>query len=220
MAMEERNSEHKGGGMTVLRHLKNKLTAGLLVVIPVGITIFILKFLFNLADGVLAPVMTRLLLWFHAEADYVPGLGMVTGLIVIYLAGIIATNLLGRRLMKVGDELLERIPFVKSIYSSSKQLTNVFSQSGKENERKPVWVEFPRAGSYALGFQTGNLVAGTGERYVTVFVPTSPNPTSGFVLFVEEERAYPAELTVEEAMKVVVSGGMVTPEKIFPQKMQ
>lgn len=206
--------------LSILRHFKKKLMTGLLVVIPLGITIFILKFLFNLADGVLAPVLTRMVTWFHAEAEYVPGLGMLSGLIVIYIAGVIAGNLLGRRMVAWWDDALSRIPVVKTIYSSSKQVANVFSPGDKNAFRRAVYVEFPCAGSYAIAFQTGTVPAASGKRYASVFVPTAPNPTGGYVLFLEEEKVYPADFGVEEAMKIVVSGGMVTPDLIRAAKLQ
>jgi len=211
--------EQPGMGRALVRHLKKRLMTGLLIVIPVGITIFILKFLFNLADGVLAPVIARMVTWFHAEAEYIPGLGMIAGLIIVYLAGLLAGNLLGRRMVAWWDEALSHIPLVKSIYASSKQVTNVLSSEGKE-ERRAVWVEFPCAGSYAIAFQTGVVPAVSGKRYASVFVPTAPNPTSGYVLFLEEEKVYPADIGVEEAMKIVVSGGMVTPAQIKAAKLQ
>ena len=211
--------EPAGVGRAIIRHLKKRLMTGLLIVIPVGITIFILKFLFNLADGVLGPSIAKIVTLFHAEADYIPGLGMIAGLVIIYLAGLLAGNLLGRRMVAWWEEALSRIPLVKSIYASSKQVTNVFSAEGKE-ERRAVWIEFPCAGSYAIAFQTGVVPAVSGKRYASVFVPTAPNPTSGYVLYLEEEKVYPASFGVEEAMKIVVSGGMVTPELIRAAKLQ
>lgn len=209
-----------GLGQRVLRHLKKTLMTGLLVVIPLGITIFILKFMFNLADGVLAPAITRVVTWLHAETEYIPGLGMIAGLIVIYLAGLLAGNLLGRRMVAWWDEVLSRIPLVKTIYSSSKQVANVFSPGEKSSARRAVFVEFPCAGSYAIAFQTDSVPTDSGKHYASVFVPTAPNPTSGYVLFIEEDKVYPAHLGVEEAMKIVVSGGMVTPEMIQAAKLQ
>ena len=188
-------------------HLKGKFFAGLFVVIPVGITIFILTFLFNFADGILGSYLDSLFsLVSHREA-HVPGLGMITGAVVIYLAGFLATNVLGKHLFRWGDELLTRIPLVKSIYSSSKQLTKVFSE-GKTSYRRAVFVEWPRPGVRAIGFVTAE-VERDGQRLVVVYVPTMPNPTSGFALFFREDEVYESGMTVEEAVKFVVSGGMV-----------
>ena len=191
----------------LVKHLKGTFIAGLFVVIPIGITIFILKFLFNFTDGILSSYLDRLFgLIFHHEL-HVPGLGIITGAVVIYLAGLLATNVLGTQLLKLGDKLLSRIPLVNSIYSSSKQLTKVFRE-GKSSYRRAVFVEWPRAGVKAVGFVTAE-VERNGERLVVVYVPTMPNPTSGFALFFREEDVVDSGMTVEEAVKFVVSGGAV-----------
>ena len=191
----------------IIDHLRRTFIAGLFVIIPVGITIFILKFLFNFADGILGSYLDSLLsMIIHREA-HIPGLGMITGAIVIYLAGILATNVIGTQLLHWWDRLLSRIPIVKSIYNSSKQLTKVFSE-GKTSYRRAVFVEWPRPGVRAIGFVTAE-VERDGQRLVVVYVPTMPNPTSGFALFFSEDQVYDSGMTVEEAVKFVVSGGVV-----------
>jgi uncharacterized membrane protein len=176
----------------LVKHLKGTFIAGLFVVIPIGITIFILKFLFNFTTG---------------QDLHFPGLGIITGAVVIYLAGLLATNVLGTQLLKLGDNLLNRIPLVNSIYSSSKQLTKVFRE-GKSSYRRAVFVEWPRTGVKAVGFVTAEMER-NGERLVVVYVPTMPNPTSGFALFFREEDVVDSGMTVEEALKFVVSGGAI-----------
>jgi uncharacterized membrane protein len=190
-----------------VNHLKGTFIAGLFVVIPIGITIFILKFLFNFTDGILSSYLDKLFsIFFHYEL-HVPGLGIITGVVVIYLAGLLATNVLGTQLLKLGDNLLSRIPLVNSIYSSSKQLIKVFRE-GKSSYRRAVFVEWPRPGVKAVGFVTAEVVR-NGERLVVVYVPTMPNPTSGFALFFREEDVFDSGMTVEEALKFVVSGGAI-----------
>jgi uncharacterized membrane protein len=188
-------------------HLKGKFITGLFIVVPVGITIFILKFLFNFADGILGSYLDSIFPLFIHHEYHIPGLGMLTGFIVIYLSGILATNVMGTRIIKWWDELLSRIPLVKSIYSSSKQLTQVFKE-GKTSYRRAVFVEWPREGVRAVGFVTGE-VERDGEKLVVVYVPTMPNPTSGFALFFRECEVHDSGMTVEEAVKFVVSGGAV-----------
>ena len=188
-------------------HLKGKFFAGLFVVIPVGITIFILKFLFNFADGILGSYLDSLFSLVSHRETHFPGLGMITGAVVVYLAGILATNVLGKQLFRWGDELLTRIPLVKSIYSSSKQLTQVFRE-GKTSYRRAVFVEWPRPGVRAVGFVTAE-VEREGQRLVVVYVPTMPNPTSGFALFFRADEVFESGMSVEEAVKFVVSGGVV-----------
>lgn len=191
----------------VFTHLRGRFATGLFVVIPLGITIFILKFLFNFADGILGAHMDALITFVSKREIHFPGLGMLTGAVVIYLTGLLATNVLGTRLLRWGDRLLSRIPLVKSIYTSSKQLTQVFKE-GKTSYRRAVFVEWPRKGVRAVGFVTAEVVR-DGERLVVVYVPTMPNPTSGFALFFREDEVTESGMTVEEAVKFVVSGGMV-----------
>lgn len=190
-----------------VKHLKTKFITGLFVVVPIGITIFILKFLFNFADGILGSYIDAALTAIVHREWHVPGLGMITGFIVIYCSGVLATNVMGTRIIRWWDELLSRIPLVKSIYNSSKQLTQVFRE-GKTSYRKAVFVEWPRPGVRAVGFVTGEVVR-EGEKLVVVYIPTMPNPTSGFALFFREWEVYDSGMTVEEAVKFVVSGGAV-----------
>jgi uncharacterized membrane protein len=191
----------------LIKHLKGKFITGLFVVVPLGITIFILKFLFNFADGILGSYLDSLFSAFIHREYHVPGLGMLTGFVVIYVSGVLATNVIGTRLIIWWDELLSKIPLVKSIYSSSKQLTQVFKE-GKTSYRRAVFVEWPRVGVRAVGFVTGEVVR-DGENLVVVYVPTMPNPTSGFALFFRECDVHDSGMTVEEAVKFVVSGGAV-----------
>ena len=202
-----------------IHHLKTSLMAGLLVVIPLGLTIFILKFLFNLADGFLGPFIGSVVRIFYVDSEYIPGLGVVAGLLVIYFTGVVTANFLGRRLLTLAEDLLCRIPLVKSIYSSSKQVTKVFSSSGND-ERRAVFVQYPCEGSYAIGYQMTSLESMDKDRFCSIFVPTAPNPTSGFILYVAADKVYPAPFGVEEAMKIIVSGGVVAPAMINVSRAQ
>lgn len=203
-----KNDPGAGSGMEiVVNHLRGKFLAGLFVVIPLGITIFILKFLFNFADGILGSYLDSLFSTITHRETHFPGLGMITGAVVIYLTGLVATNVLGTRLLHWGDEQLSRIPLVKAIYTSSKQLMKVFRE-GKSSYRRAVFVEWPRPGVRAIGFVTAE-VERDGQRLVVVYIPTMPNPTSGFALFFRADEVYDSGMTVEEAVKFVVSGGVV-----------
>jgi len=192
---------------SVVKHLKGKLLAGIIVVIPIGITLFIFKFLFNFADGILGTYLDYLLSHVIHKDMHFPGLGMITGAVVVYLAGLLATNVLGKQLLRLGDEMMSHIPFVNSIYSSSKQLMKVFRE-GKTSYRRAVFVEWPRPGVKAIGFVTAE-VEQNGTHMVVVYVPTMPNPTSGFALFFREEDVFESGMSVEDALKFVVSGGVV-----------
>jgi uncharacterized membrane protein len=188
-------------------HIRKRFVAGLLILIPLGITLFILKFLFNVADGILGPYLAKLFIAVTRRDTYVPGMGMVTGIVVIYLTGLLATNVMGTQILKWWDGFLSKIPLVKSIYTSSKQLTKVFSE-GKTSYRRAVFVEWPRKGVRAVGFVTGEIERG-GEKLVVVYVPTMPNPTSGFALFFHVDEVFECGMTMEEAVKFVVSSGVV-----------
>lgn len=203
-----------------IRHLKKMFAAGLLVIIPLGLTIFILRFLFGLADGVLAPYIQKVVSLVGLEARYIPGLGLIAGLLIIYFTGIFASNFLGKQFVNTWDRLIGRIPFVKSIYTSSKKVIQVFSQEGRSSFRRAVFIEFPKEGTYSIAFVTNSVPTRSGKTYYTVFVPTSPNPTSGYVLILEEHRVFPAAFGVEEAMKFIMSGGMVAPDMIHSEKLQ
>lgn len=195
----------------LVKHLKGTFIAGLFVMIPIGITLFILEFLFSFTDGILSSYVERGLGILTGQELHFPGLGIITGAVVIYLAGLLATNVLGHQFLKLGDNLLSRIPLVNSIYSSSKQLIKVFKE-GKSSYRRAVFVEWPRPGVRAVGFVTAE-VERDGEKLVVVYIPTMPNPTSGFALFFKKDEVYESGMTVEEAVKFVVSGGAVLPEK-------
>ena len=193
----------------VVKHLKRTFVTGIFIVIPLGITIFILKFLFNFADGILGSHLDGLMVYYGRTEGHIPGIGMITGALVIYLTGLVAANVFGKRLLKWGDDLLTRIPLVKSIYTSSKQLTKVFKEGGS-SYRRAVFVEWPRPGIRAVGFVTAE-VEREGERFVVVYIPTMPNPTSGFALWFRDSEVYESGMTVEDAIKFVVSGGVVVP---------
>lgn len=191
----------------LIAHLKGKLVTGLFILVPLGITIFILKFLFSFADGILGPYLDTLYSAITRRTAHFPGLGMLTGAVFIYLTGLLATNVMGTRILRWWDSFLTRIPLVNYIYSSSKQLTQVFKE-GTSSYRRAVFVEWPRNGVRAVGFVTAEVERG-GEALVVVYVPTMPNPTSGFALFFRPEEVLESGMTVEEAVKFVVSGGAV-----------
>lgn len=218
MRHEPGEKVHRG---RFLSHLLRKMEAGLLVVIPLGITLFVLRFLFNLADGVLAPAVRQFERWLFGREYYLPGLGVAAGFLVIYLSGLLATNVLGRRLLHRWELFLHRIPLVKSIYSPAKQVLEIFSRKDRRDAfREAVYLDFPEKNSYSFAYLTNRIVSASGKRYCVCFVPAVPNPTSGYVVILEESRVYPADLTIEEAMKAIMSGGMVAPDVLRAEKLR
>ena len=198
----------------VFKHLRTKIFAGILVILPLGITFFILKFVFNTLDGILDPLMPRLTVYLFNRDYLIPGLGIIGFFLLLYLFGVIATNVLGRKLVNWADRLFTNIPVVKNIYLSSKQLTDAFSATRKGSFRQAVFVEFPQEGNYVIGFVTNELIDLERQTKVTVFVPTAFVPPQGFLLFLPKEKILPSQLTIEEAIKAIMSVGIVTPHTL------
>ena len=194
--------------------LRRYLVAGLLVWVPVGVTLLIVGFLVDLMDQTLLLLPVSLqpekLLGFR-----IPGLGLVLTAVVVFVTGFIVTNLFGMRIVNIGERLLQRIPLVRSIYASVKQVTQSLFSSGK-SFRKVVLVEYPRKGMWSLAFQTGagagEISHKTGKNIANVFIPTTPNPTSGFFLMVPHEDVIELDMSVDDGLKMLLSVGVVIPE--------
>ena len=194
--------------------LKRYFITGLLVVVPIWGTVLVLKTLFVTLDGLLGDIPEK-----YVTQRYVPGVGILVLLIVILLAGLLATNIMGRRVVKLWEDLLKRVPLVRGIYATIKSMMDVLSFQdklpGKEKYSRVVMIEFPRKGQYALALVTGvtpgEVQDVSTDRVINVYVPTSPNPTSGYLLFVPESELIPVNMSVDEAMKMMFSGGMYTP---------
>ncbi len=195
-------------------HIRRYLIAGLLIWAPLAATGWIVVTLVNLLD------MSLLLL----PSDYrpshwlpfpIPGLGIVLALSLLLLTGLVAANFLGRKLVGMGEALLDRIPFVRSVYSAIKQLLETFLSSNSKSFRKVLLVEYPSKGLWTLAFLAGDPVGEiqqrTASEVLTIYVPTAPNPTSGYVIFVPKDEVVELEMSVEDAMRMIVSLGMVIP---------
>jgi uncharacterized membrane protein len=198
----------------ILKHLRTKTFAGILVILPLGITFLVLKFVFNSLDSILGPLIPEINVSLFHRVYHLPGVGLISFFFLLYLIGLITTNVLGRKLISWGDRLFATIPVVKNIYSSSKQLTDAFSATRKGSFRQAVFVEFPQEGNYVLGFVTNELTDLERQTKVTVFVPTAFVPPQGFLLFLPKEKLLPSQLTIEEAIKAIMSVGIVTPRTL------
>lgn len=196
-------------------HLRRYLVAGLLVWLPVGVTVLVFKVLLDLMDRVLLLVpqayRPETLLGFR-----IPGLGAVLAIVVLFATGVLVANLLGRQLVQWYEALLARIPLVRSVYGGVKNFTAVVLSEGSRPFKKVLLIEYPRKGVYRVALQTSEAVpeiaAVTGRDVVTAFVPTTPNATSGFLVFVPREEVVELTMSVEEALKMVVSLGVVVPQ--------
>lgn len=192
------------------------LTAGLLVWVPLGVTLLILDFLAGLMDRTLLLVPSRyrpdVLLGVH-----VPGTGILLVFLVVFGTGILVANFLGQRLVALAEAVVARIPLVRSIYSGVKQLFETVVARSGESFRKVVLVEYPRRDSWTLAFVTAEgdeeAEAKTGRRLVHLYVPTTPNPTSGFFLMVPREDVIELEMSVDEGLKMILSVGVVVPHR-------
>jgi uncharacterized membrane protein len=197
--------------MTALRRY---LIAGLLIWVPLGVTLLVLMWLVDLMDR------TLLLLPLQYQPETllgmrIPGLGIVLTVVVLLVTGVVAANLFGRQLVAGWEALLSRIPLVRSIYMGVKQLMEMlFSPSG-QSFRKVLLIEYPRPGLWTLAFQTGVTVGEaqykTGHAVINVYVPTTPNPTSGFFIMVPQRDVVELEMSVDDGLKMLISMGAIVP---------
>ena len=181
--------------------------AGLFAIVPLALTFYIIKTIIVFLDQLTAPIMARINL-------EIPGFGLILTLLIIFALGVFVTNVLGRRLFSWGERLISSIPLVKNIYNTLKQITNAFSGATQtENYQRVIYIQYPRKELWTISFVTGDSVDKSGEEYYHVFVPTTPNPTSGVFIIVPKKDAIEADLTVEEGLKAVISGGLLAPKQ-------
>ncbi len=199
----------------IKRRLRNIFITGLLITLPIAITFFILKFLFKNLDA-LSPVFTNLLIRAGApipEGYRIPFLGVAMTFFIILLVGMFTTSFFGKRLVRLGEKIVERIPFVRQIYKGTKQVVTSFANADTSSFKKVVLIEFPRRGVHALGFVTGEtrgeVQQHTADNVINVFVPTTPNPTSGFLVFAPKDEVREISMSIEDGVKYVISGGIV-----------
>ncbi|PLX62561.1 DUF502 domain-containing protein [Sedimenticola selenatireducens] len=202
-----------------MKFIRRYLVAGLLVWVPLGITLLVVRLLVRWLDGslLLLPEAYRPenLLGFS-----IPGLGVVVSVLILFVTGVLAANLFGRSLVSVWERLLARIPLVRSIYSGAKQLAEtMFSEAG-QSFRKVLLIEFPRKGLWTLAFQTGTDAGEaqhkTGRDVINVYVPTTPNPTGGYFVMVPREDVIELEMSVDDGLKMLMSMGAVVPHADKP----
>jgi uncharacterized membrane protein len=190
--------------------VKRTFFTGLVVVIPILITAFALYWLFNLLDGFLNPIIPEIL------GRHIPGLGLLTEIVIIFLVGVVATNVLGSRILNWFQTLLMRAPVVKNIYPTIKQLVEAFHPSSSSSFKKVVLVEYPKMGTFAVGFLTSEVaIRGDprNQRLYSVYLPTN-NLYLGNVALFKEEDLIVTDFTVEEGLKIVLSGGTAFPPTI------
>ena len=181
--------------------------AGLFAIVPLALTFYIIKIIIVFLDQLTAPILEKIKL-------EIPGFGLILTLLIIFSLGIFVTNVLGRRLFSWTERLISSIPLVNNIYNTLKQITNAFSGATQtENYQRVIYIQYPRKELWTISFVTGESVDGSGKEYYHIFVPTTPNPTSGVFIIVPKKDAIEADLTVEEGLKAVISGGLLAPKQ-------
>jgi uncharacterized membrane protein len=190
------------------RRLRIQFGAGILVVVPIIIAILILVWLFNYIDNIAQPVAESLL------GRTIPGLGLGIIVLLIYLTGVVATSLIGNRLIRYGESLLARVPLFRYLYTGIKQILQSFASPREGGFLQVVLVEFPKKGMRAIGFVTSESRVESGEKLLNVFIPTSPNPTSGYLEIVRENDIIKTNISIDDALKMVLSVGKVSLQEV------
>jgi uncharacterized membrane protein len=195
-------------------HVRRTMVEGVLLLVPIVITFVILKWVWDFIDGVLRPSIET------TTGVSFPGLGVAALLLLVYVAGLTWELDLGRRLLGSGQRVLMSLPIVKIVYAPARQLIQSFSGSGPSGFKRVVVIEYPRRGTWMLGFLTSITTAKDGVRMGVVYVPTAPTPNSGWVAILPIDEVYDTQMTVQDAMTMVLSGGIATPEEIAMTEFQ
>ncbi|MBV8802074.1 MAG: DUF502 domain-containing protein [Gammaproteobacteria bacterium] len=195
--------------------IRRYFISGLLIWLPIWITILAFKFLVDILGSIFV-LLPKSVQPDHLIGFHIPGFGVIMTLLVIFLTGLVVTNFLGKKLVIYWDAMIGRIPLVRSIYMSVKQVLETLFMPGGQSFRKVLLVEYPRQGMWSLAFQTGDFMHEVDKTLdhggmVTLFIPTTPNPTSGFILMVPRKDVIEMEMSVEQALKFVISLGVVQP---------
>lgn len=214
--------EKKHGVFTQFKKdVRKRMLTGLLLILPIYVTFFVVKFLFSFVGGTLAPVIKKVLQLYgfalprtSLDEFFITFFGLILTFIALYFIGIFAANFIGKAIIRYFENLLTKTPVIKNIYSSVKQIIHAVTLPGKQAFKRVVLVDFPKAGTKSIGFVTGATQHNNEKKLLCVFIPTTPNPTTGFLIFTQEEDLIDSNLTVEEAFKTLFSGGVLTPKDI------
>ena len=186
--------------------IRRDFLAGILVVVPLAGTALIIKWLFEAIDGVLEPAVEAIF------GRPVPGIGFVVLILLVLLAGLIVSNVLGKRLVSYGESLLSEVPMVRELYNTFKQVLESVLLPHKGGFKEVVLIEFPRPGMKTIGFVTNRIKDSSGQDLVTIYIPTTPNPTSGYLEILPAADVVALDMPIDDAIKMIVSGGMISPE--------
>ncbi len=197
--------------------LKNYFLTGLLVILPIFITVYVILFLIRIMDAILKIIPAKYLPETYLDI-HIPGLGLIFVVILVLAAGLLTRNIVGRKIVRLGENIVERIPLVRIVYAGVKQLLETIFLQKTDAFKRVALVEYPRRGTYVIGFITGEskgeVQDKTDKNMINVFIPTTPNPTSGFYMLVPDDELVVLDMSVEDAFKLIISGGIVSPSKL------
>ena len=203
----------KRRGISILGRLRNYFIAGIVVLVPIGITLYLTRFFISIASKLIPNELNP-----NSYLPFaIPGLEILLAIIFITIIGSLSLSFIGKKILKIFNDILKRIPILRTIYSAIGQMTETLAPK-KGSKKSVVLVEYPRKGSWAVGFATrendGEISKKTNTNLINVFVPTTPNPTSGFLLMFPKDEVIYLDMTFEEASKFIVSAGTSDPKKI------
>ena len=194
----------------LIQNLRSKLLTGIITLLPLYLTYIVLKFFFKTLNDISEPILNRL----NIE---IPLLGIFLTLLLVLSIGIAVTNFLGRKFFEIGEKIVKKVPLVSSIYYSIKQILDTITNSSTDEFKGTVYIQYPRKGLWTMAFISGESISESGKTFFHLFVPTTPNPTSGFFLMIPKEDAIESNMSVEDGLKTIISGGLLAP-KLNPLK--
>ncbi|MDI6774171.1 MAG: DUF502 domain-containing protein [Verrucomicrobiota bacterium] len=214
---QDRTKDKPKQKLNVAGHIRLRLVSGVVLLVPLVVTFFVLRFVFRLILGLAEPFGKLLTPTGIPEGWWLIGISLAALLLLIYLAGALTTLVLGKKLVVAGEMALSRIPLVRTIYSSARQAMDMISGAGHGTFRSVVLVEFPKAGLTSIGFTTGEVEDAAGRKCYKVFIPTVPNITGGFLIVAPRDGVKLAAMSVEEGIKMALSGGLLSPDRLVEQ---
>jgi uncharacterized membrane protein len=191
---------------SITQNFRSKLFAGVATLLPLYLTFFVIKFLFVTLEEMSDPLLKR----FNLE---IPGLGIILTVVLIYILGFLVTNFLGRKIFNLGERIVKKVPIVNIIYTTLKQITDTITKGSTDAFEGAVYIQYPRQGLWTMAFISGESKTKDGVPYYHLFVPTTPNPTSGFFLMIPQADTVATGMSVEDGLKTIISGGLLAPEE-------
>ena len=191
---------------SITQNFRSKIFAGLAALLPLYLTFFVIKFLFVTLEEMSDPILKR----FNLD---IPGLGIILTILLIYILGFLVTNFLGRKIFNIGERIVKKVPIVNIIYTTLKQITDTFTKGSTDTFEGAVYIQYPRQGLWTMAFISGESKTKDGVPYYHLFVPTTPNPTSGFFLMIPQADTVATGMSVEDGLKTIISGGLLAPDE-------